>query len=452
MNEKIEKLVELRANLKFAEKRYEEETNEDKLTELESEITNLNTEISKVEAEMNTTEEVQTEAQEETNEEVQSTTEVQEEVQENNVQETTTEEVLRSAEWKKVDESNLNKIGSFEQRGGNTMNEEKREELKKQLEARAKSMINGENVTVSSVQVLNLEESRAVTSASEGVVLPAHQSSELATAPFKQYSSLIDLIKRRNLQGGESYEAPFTISYGEAGTTEEGKDYADVEPDFDTVKVSKVKITAYAEVSEELEKLPAADYVSEVEKCIDVAVKKKIAKEIITGTGTDHFVGIFDETANNKCVLKTDDIEVAAINGDTLNDIVFGYGGDEELEGPEHLILTKADLLAFSKVRNEVNGLKEYKIDYANQTIDGVPYVINSNCKSIAGATVGDYCMAYGNLKAYEMAVFSDIDSKKDYSYKFKQGLVAFRTSLFAGGNTTTYRGFIRIKKGTVSA
>lgn len=456
MNEKMEKLVELRANLLFAEKRYDEETDESKLTEIENEITSLKSEISTVESEMNETEEVQEEVKEEVQEETkeenqEEVQDTQEVVEEPVVTEPTAEEVQRSSDWQKVDMNNLTKVGSFEQRGGNIMNEEVRKELENKMEARAKSMINGEAVTVSSEKVLNL---RAVTTETNGVVLPEHQSSELATVPFKQYSSLIDLVKRRNINGGESYEAPFTKSYGadEALATAEGTDYADVEPEFDTVKISKFKLTAYAEVSEELEKLPAADYVNEVENCIDVAIKKKLAKEIIVGTGADHFVGIFDKTALNKCVLTTDDIEVAEINGDTLNDIIFGYGDDEQLEGVEHLILTKADLLAFSKVRNATNGMKEYKIDYARQTIDGVPYIINSNCKSVGAASTGDYCMAYGNLKAYEMAVFSDIDSRKDYSYKFKQGLVAFRSSIFVGGNTSSYRGFIRVKKGNVSA
>lgn len=451
MNEKMEKLVELRANLLFAEKRYDEETDESKLTEIENEITSLKSEISTVEAEMNETEEVQEGVQEETNEENQEEVqETQEVVEEPVVTEPTAEEVQRSSDWQKVDMNNLTKVGSFEQRGGNTMNEEVRKELENKMEARAKSMINGEVVSVSSEKVLNLRD--AVKTTDADVLVPNHQSSELAGVPFRQYSNLVDLVKKRNLQGGESYEAPFTKSYGEGDITAEGADYADVEPKFDTVKINKVKVTAYAEVSEELEKLPAADYVNEVENCIDVAVNKKLAKEIIVGTGADHFVGIFDKTALNKCVLASDDIEVAEINGDTLNEIIFGYGDVEELEGPEHLILTKADLLAFSKVRNATNGMKEYKIDYARQTIEGIPYIINSNCKALATASTGDYCMAYGNLKAYEMAVFSDIDSRKDYSYKFKQGLVAFRSSILVGGNTSSYRGFIRVKKGNVSA
>ena len=463
MNEQMKKLVELRANLLFAEKRYDEEVNEEKLTELENEITSLKEQIATVEEELNsieeenstTEEETQTneeETQEEANKETQ---EEQERADEEEVEEEpTSEEVQRSADWVEVNEKNLNKLGSFEQRGGNKMNEETRKTLNEAMTKRAASMKNGETVTVSSAKVLDLDaRADAGVLTTDNVALPAHQSSELATVPFKQYSSLVDLVKKRLLNGGESYEAPFAKSYGEGGNTEEGKDYADVEPEFDTVLINKVKITAYAETSEEMEKLPAADYVSEIENCINVAIKKKLAKEIIVGDGTsNHFVGIFSTVEANKCVLATDDLEVAEINGDTLTEIIFNYGGDEELEGTEHLILSKADLLAFSKVRNEVNGMKEYTIDYANQTINGVRYIINSNCTPLANAEVGKYAMAYGNLQAYEMPVFSDIDSRKDYSYKFKQGMIAFRSSLFTGGNTSSYRGFIRVKKGTVSA
>ena len=45
-------------------------------------------------------------------------------------------------------------------------------------------------------------------------------------------------------------------------------------------------------------------------------------------------------------------------------------------------------------------------------------------------------------------AIFSPVEIKKSYDYKFKDGMIAYRASVFAGGNTTAYRGFMRVKKG----
>ncbi len=39
------------------------------------------------------------------------------------------------------------------------------------------------------------------------------------------------------------------------------------------------------------------------------------------------------------------------------------------------------------------------------------------------------------------------VEIKKSYDYKFKNGMIAYKGVVFAGGNTTSYRGFMRIKK-----
>ena len=348
--------------------------------------------------------------------------------------EPTSEDVTRSADWTKVDASNLKKVATFEERGGNKMNEETR----KLVETRAKDLIEGRTITV----------------AASDILLPNHQSSDLATAPFRQVSSFVDLTKVKNLQGGESYEEPFVKSYGEGGLTGEGAEYTEAETVFGEAQINKVKITAYAEFSEETEKLPAADYEAEIRKGVEVALKKKLAQQQIAGAGTANtFTGILSTDASNTAVLTTDDLEIGAFDQDTLNKIIFAYGGDEEVEQKGVLVLNKADLLALSLVRNEI-GDHAYKIDLANQTINTIPYVINSNCKALSSADTaeGDYTMFYGIPQHYTTAIFSPVDIKKSYDYKFKEGKIAYKAVVFAGGNTTSYRGFIRIKKGVAGA
>lgn len=346
-------------------------------------------------------------------------------------EEPTSDDVKRSNNWVKIDETNIRKLSSTEIGGGNKMDKNKRELSIKDREERGKA----------------LKEGRAITIASDDILLPQYQSSDLATVPFRQVSSFVDLTKVRNLQGGESYEAPFTKSYGEGGLTEEGTEYTDAETEFGHAKINKVKITAYAEYSEELEKLPNADYESEIRKGIEVALKKKMAEQQIAGTGASNtFIGITSKIADNTAVLETDDLAISKIDQDTLNKIIFSYGGDEEVEQKGVLVLNKADLLAFSLVKNDI-GDHAYKIDLANQTINTVPYIINSNLKSLENANKDDYCMIYGIPMYYETAIFSPVEIKKSYDYKFKNGMIAYKGSVFAGGNTTSYRGFMRIKK-----
>lgn len=349
-----------------------------------------------------------------------------------NEEEPTNENVERSKDYVKVGGTDIRHMATTNLRGGNQMDKEQREAQNKEREERAKA----------------LKEGRAVTVASDNILLPKHQSNDLATVPFRQVSSFYDLTKVRNLQGGESYEAPFTKSYGTGGLTEEGTAYTEAEPEFGTAKINKVKVTAYAEFSEELERLPNANYEAEIRKGVEVALKKKMAQQQIGGTGESNtFIGITSTNADNTAVLATDDMELSKIDQDTLNKIIFAYGGDEEVEQKGVLILNKADLLAFSLVKNDI-GDHAYKIDLANQTINTVPYTINSNLTPLDTATKGQYSMIYGIPQYYETAIFSPVEIKKSYDYKFKDGMIAYRASVFAGGNTTAYRGFMRVKKG----
>lgn len=349
-----------------------------------------------------------------------------------NEEEPTNENVERSKDYVKVGGTNIRQMATTNLRGGNPMDKEQREAQNKEIEERAKL----------------LKEGRAVTVASDNILLPKHQSNDLATVPFRQVSTFYDLTKVRNLQGGETYEAPFTKSYSTGGLTEESSTYTEAEPEFGTAKINKVKVTAYAEFSEELERLPNANYEAEIRKGVEIALKKKMAQQQIGGTGESNtFIGITSANADNKAVLASDDMELSKIDQDTLNKIIFAYGGDEEVEQKGVLVLNKADLLAFSLVKNDI-GDHAYKIDLANQTINTVPYIINSNLTPLDTATKGQYSMIYGIPQYYETAIFSPVEIKKSYDYKFKDGMIAYRASVFAGGNTTAYRGFMRVKKG----
>lgn len=294
----------------------------------------------------------------------------------------------------------------------------------------------------------DLKEKRAVTIGASGVILPQHQSSEIS-GTFNQVSSLIDGVTHKPLQGGESYKKPYVKGYGTGDYTAEGTAAATAEPTFGYAEMTKAKITAYAEDTEETEKLPAASYAQEVEKGISIAIRKKITREILIGDGTtNHLMGIF----NTPVILSASDISVDEIDTDTLNTIVFSYGGDEDVEDAAVLILNKRDLMAFSQLKT-TDGKNYHKIvtNGNRGTIDGVPFIINSACKAISDAATitGDYSMAYGPLSNYELAIFSDVEVKKSTDYKFKEGMIAHRGVTFMGGNVAAHNGFLRVKKGS---
>lgn len=294
----------------------------------------------------------------------------------------------------------------------------------------------------------DLREKRAVKVSQEEILIPEHVSPQLAQYPFTQVSTLVDNINLVNLNGGETYKKTFVKEAGVAGNTLEGEDYAETEPEFGYVTITKSKLTAYSEITEELEKLPNVDYQAEVIKNITTSLKKKLSLEILKGNGSaNNFTGIF---SNNALALQdTEDLVVSEIDENTLDDIIFAYGGSEDVEGGAVLILNKNDLRAFARLRTE-EGRKVHSIDYVNRTIDGIPYIINSNTGAISNPATseGTYAMAYGALKNYEVAVFSPVEIAKSNDYKFKQGIICYKASVFVGGNVVGYQGFVRVKKG----
>ncbi len=293
-----------------------------------------------------------------------------------------------------------------------------------------------------------LMENRAVTVGSGNVVLPKHSATDIRPT-FNEVSTLIDRVSSKTLKGGESYQQPYIKSYGEGDYTAEGNDYNTSETTFGYADITKAKVTAYSEDTEELQKLPAADYDAEVMKGITVATRKKLTREILIGTGaTNRLAGIFSAAAT--AIDSATDLEISAIDASTLDEIIYSYGGDEDVEDAAVLILNKLDLKAFAKLRTS-DGKKVYNVvSQGNSgTIDGVPFIINSACKAVSDAktTAGQYNMAYGPLSNYQLTIFSDMDVQRSTDFKFKQGMIAHRGSVFAGGNVISKNGFLRVKK-----
>ena len=284
-------------------------------------------------------------------------------------------------------------------------------------------------------------------------VTPKQTASDIKET-FNDVSSLVDRVRTIPLNGGETYQRAYVKSYGDgAGETAEGGDYNTTEPVFGYVSVEKQKITAYTEEPEEMIKLPNADYDGVVEGSVTRAIRKYMNRQIMIGAGTSgKFKGIFFNPSEKaeQVIDPATDLSMKTIDDGTLDEIIYSYGGDEEVEDVAVLILNKKDLKAFAKLKDK-QGRKFYTIvNHGNTgTIDGVPYVINSACKAVTDAqtSTAEYCMAYGPLSNYEMAIFSDIDARKSTEYKFKQGQIAYRADIFAGGAVAAHNGFIRVKR-----
>lgn len=302
-------------------------------------------------------------------------------------------------------------------------------------------------------------EQRAVTIASSNLVTE-QKYSDILKPWFQQVSGLVDLVNAIPLNGGESYTQGFEVQSGEGDYTTETGNYTSSDPTFDYVSIGKAKITSYTELTDEVRKLPNVDYQTYVANQMTISIRKKIGAQILLGAaGSNQFTGIYNAPAN---VMPTADVDllISEIDEDTLDKIVFGYGGDEAVEGGQWLILNKADLAAFAAVR-ATTGQKLYNITLNGQTGTissdrsySVNFVINSAAAALSNANTATdaYTLAYGSPAVYEMPVFSPIEVMESLDYKFQTGQMAFRASMWAGGNVTKYKGFTRVKKAAPTA
>lgn len=320
----------------------------------------------------------------------------------------------------------------------------------KAREERGQNLKNGKTVNFSAKTTISGAKNALSTTQT---VTPKHSATDVKET-FNDVSSLVDRVRVVPLAGGETYQRGYVKSYGDgAGYSAESADYNATEPVFGYVTIEKQKITAYTEEPEEMIKLPNADYDGVVEESVTKSIRRYMSRQILIGDGTaGKFKGIFHNPtkAAEQVIDPETDISMTTIDDASLDEIIYSYGGDEDVEDVATLVLNKKDLKAFAKLRDK-QGRKVYTIvNHGNTgTIDGVPFVINSACGAVTDKqTATDvYCMAYGPLSNYEMPVFSDIDARKSTDYKFKQGQIAYRADIFAGGAVAAYNGFVRVKR-----
>lgn len=296
-------------------------------------------------------------------------------------------------------------------------------------------------------------------SGESSIIVPTYSSANI-NPDFSVVSSLIDSVAHLSLNGGESFLQPYVTGIDLGGYTGEAENAAEAETAFSSAQINRCKITAYCELSEELSKLPAANYADVVFQNIKTSIQGFLTKEILFGEGvsnggfSNRLVGIFSEKAT--AIASDTDFSISQITDITLDEILIRYGGDESVEAiPCCLILHKLDLLAFAKVRTSTRE-KFYDIKFSTSntgTISGVPFILSSALKPLSmtadkgGAQSGDYVMCYGNPKSYLLTEFSPLEVTRSNDFKFRSGVSCFRGSVFCGGNVCKKNGFIRIRR-----
>ena len=310
-----------------------------------------------------------------------------------------------------------------------------------EIEQRATDLLAGKAVKMSFASV----NQRAKTT-DTGILIPKHYDNNIREQIFPTVSSIYDMFTFMNVDGGESFTMPFDKSKTEAGVTAEGTPYHDIEGSFDYVEIGKKKLTAYFEISEEMLKLPKADYEAYLRAELYKALKRKIISLAINDDGTNGFAGILSTTNSNtlKVCPADKDFTIDAMDSKLLRKIQFAYGYNDEVEAPETLFMNKNDIRTLALLDGK-NQQYAYDFDSKRKTLDNVPFCTPSVIPAYNAAKAA-MCGFYGDVSTYTIAIFSPVEVQRSTDYKFKENMVAYRASVFVGGAPSALCGLMRLK------
>lgn len=319
----------------------------------------------------------------------------------------------------------------------------------KDLTEMGEAMMAGERVKIDVVDTLAALRQNAGTLVSGPIVTPMGGGNEIHDGFAGQVSSLIDMVNAVNLHGVGSWEEPYVVSdmAAQSGSikTNSGNARSESDPTFAKAKLAAYEASTTSFIDKKISHLSPADYAAKIQNMALRALRRKVNSLIVNGDGqaSPDMFGILNAKNTDGNAIFANLSTVTKIDENTLNALVFGYGGDEFVGGHARLVLTKANLKAFGALRGTNEKQRLYKIttDANNPNIgtieDGgmiVPYTI---CSSI-----GDSHLSYGDPFNYMLALFSDYVIGVDESVKSVERMFAVLGDVTVGGNLTVDKGF----------
>lgn len=308
---------------------------------------------------------------------------------------------------------------------------------------------------------ISANETRSVLVSSGAIATPVEVGG--IEDPFSSVSSIVDMVRVEDMTGCGAYKDAYIKSWQEAvaGTEGTAPDASDTTFGFVNIAPQLIEVITY--VSREIRKQTPLQYLAKVQEGAIIALRKKVADWIVNGSGTAEIYGIVNAVdKDGDAMIQT--LEMSGdINDKTLRNIVFNYGGDDNLFGSEGVVLflNKKDLIAFGDVRSATTLQPVYEIipDGTNPNTgvikDGglsVKYCINANCTSYVNTEAteaGVATMIFGDPKNYKLGLFGNYEIEVSEDYQFAQGMLAVRGEVLVGGNVIKGNGFVVVSKVT---
>ena len=303
---------------------------------------------------------------------------------------------------------------------------------------------------------------KSVTLATGTLAQPTGAGTNIRDPLGNGVGAIIDQVYVQDLTGMASYLEPYVISEFDASgadvaTAAGTARTASSDPTYGVAKISPYELTTTSYVDRNISRLTPANYYAKTFAMAMRALRRDTVKMIFNGDGQSTNNDMFGiKTAKNvagSTIFST--LNVTAVDADLLTNLMFAYGGDEELGGNCRLYLNKADLLALGKLRgtNEKRRLFDIVPDAGNPNTgtirEGgtiVPYSIASNLTALSSSSAGSSAiqtLVYGDPLNYELGLFGDYTVRVDESVKAVERMLTILGDAMVGGNLIVDKGFV---------
>lgn len=272
------------------------------------------------------------------------------------------------------------------------------------------------------------------------LVQPTGGGSEVHDGFNAQVSTLIDQVRVEDFTGLSAWEEPYLKSIQEAQGNSvaeiSGKPRTESDPTFRKAKVMATEMSVTSLVDRNIADLSPVNYAAKVQQYAMTALRRLGNDRIINGDGkgAPEMFGILNaKNTDGEAIFQTVE-NVTAIDADTLRNLVFGYGGDEEVAANAKLVLSKKALYQLGQVKLKTgDNRKLYEITQTGNTgtiKEGgltVPYILASKC--------GDTKLLYGDPSQYLLGLFGVYSIRIDESVKSLERMIAILGDVKVGGN-----------------
>lgn len=317
---------------------------------------------------------------------------------------------------------------------------------KQDLEEMGKAFAAHERVAFQPKDVMEGLRTNAMTFTGQ-LVSPTGGGGDVHDGTNAQVTSLSNQVRVETFDGLSGWEEPYLKSIQEATagsvTTVGGTARTASDAVFRKSKLLATEIQTTSFVDKNINRLSPANYALKVQRYAMTALLRKCNHQIINGdsAASHEMFGLINaKNTSNEEIYQTM-AGVTAINEDTLRSLVMGYGGDEEVYTGARLVLSKASLDAFGKIKiAKDDHRKLYEITHNGNvgTIEEggliVPYTIAS--------AIGANTLAYGDPQSYLLGLFGPYSIRLDESVKSVERMIAILGDALVGGNLVADKGF----------